>query len=1392
VNVGQASVRTINIDVSDVTTLGFTSGIQRYVRELSHRLIARPDLVTRLVKFNAQDHVFDIVAPESYLAKLREQVPDVVVTGQLAIADLGANDVFFDAESAWLSPLKRPDLYRRLKSQGTTIVNVLYDLVPVKYPDLAHENTVRSWLAYLAAIYTYSDLVLPISRATEQDFQDFQEMFQVTRHIPTVVLRSGGEVTSAGELTPDDQAALAPFRGTTYYLFVGTIEPRKRQLLAIEAWDQVRRTHPGVHLVLIGRLGWHAEDLVQAIRTHPEFGATLHWVQDASDRVVESAYQSAFATVYLTRYEGYGLPVAEALARGKIVITSREAGAVYEVAGELADYSYYGTPLEVASLMESYLENQDLYSARIDAINHSFTLTSWDTVANTVGKLLGNLERPAIANPQSLQFVYISNEPERVMRSMVKYAVHAPVKEFVVICPGRTRERFKTSDLAVPVVLLSDEEVLGARLQEFREGDHVKKNWLLRSSLVEHPVVDEVFVMLDDDSAPLRDITISDFINDDGTDNAFYFGELTRWPRSFNDYDFGQVDTLRFMRDQGLEELSYSSHQPQVIRKAVFREAASLADTNAAGLSLDEWSTYFNFAATRYPLRYCKRLFKTLNWPMLGTDWRPKRLPSDYVFENVYEFPYEHGIFVGLPDPNDARAKIAAKDRELVPLEAARRLLRVSNQVVSAVDLASGAWVVRTADHKIVVQGIPEFLMSAPNTVLKLPISIQMIACGGDELPVQVELVATCAQTLPRLVRRADQGPLRHDCAYTELPVPTPGTGVHTVRFGVRINGQPVAEFVREAVLFVTTEDVEPEAIMRELRAAPAAGAVRLRMLGSQEAAGATRAALEGRADSGAARVGLGMSRRRLRDRVLSVVRTIRIRQIKSRLRSGLWRFAPTLAQARANVRLSPQRSEELGAALAALSGNVRANSMRVASMQAEITRLTGNEPSGLLTALASQLPQVEAYQPLYGLPGVSVATARDSIDRARAIEAVLPALPGLRVLDIGSSLGYFSLYLADRGALSTGWDMRAENASVARLVSRITGLRATFMVKTLDDNTVGSIQPGQFDVVLLLSVLHHVIHATSLTAAQKLVRALVDRVPVLILELARADEGNDHPWEASLPEDPLTVLDLVRGDVEIEQLGEFPTHLGNVPRPLIKLTKRQVVTVNGQAHPFDRMAAVAYQGSTLVAERHRRRFYFSDREIIKEYRFPTLNDEGYRQALREINLFTNELAAADVFHRPRLLDFELTSRHVRLVLHRVPGELVSDLAPLPIGEVCQIADDVLHSLSDLHAAGMNHNDVRSWNIIVDEQGSGWLIDYGLAARTPVEDDAIALMWALHTAVTGESEAKTVGKTDLPPRSELPAALHPLWDAVMAGERAPVNLRALAGWGEPAPDDSAA
>jgi glycosyltransferase involved in cell wall biosynthesis len=121
-----------------------------------------------------------------------------------------------------------------------------------------------------------------------------------------------------------------------YLLFVGLLEPKKNLPVLLEAVARLRarRRFGATRLVLVGDSGWGSVDL-PALAARLELGDDVRFLGPAPDEDLGALYAEAEAFVFPSLWEGFGLPVLEALALGTPVLASTR-GALPEIAGDAA------------------------------------------------------------------------------------------------------------------------------------------------------------------------------------------------------------------------------------------------------------------------------------------------------------------------------------------------------------------------------------------------------------------------------------------------------------------------------------------------------------------------------------------------------------------------------------------------------------------------------------------------------------------------------------------------------------------------------------------------------------------------------------------------------------------------------------------------------------------------------------------------------------------------------------------------------------------------------------------------------------------------------------------------------------------------------------------------
>jgi alpha-1,3-rhamnosyl/mannosyltransferase len=143
-----------------------------------------------------------------------------------------------------------------------------------------------------------------------------------------------------------------------YFLAIGTIEPRKNLTRTLRAFQSLASRQTGAQLAVAGAVGWGTGSLPQQL-ARGAFGQSVRYLGEVPDADLSGLYAGAVGLVYPSLYEGFGLPVLEAMASGCPVITSARGG-LAEVAGCAARLVDPLSTTDIASAMCELLSRESV------------------------------------------------------------------------------------------------------------------------------------------------------------------------------------------------------------------------------------------------------------------------------------------------------------------------------------------------------------------------------------------------------------------------------------------------------------------------------------------------------------------------------------------------------------------------------------------------------------------------------------------------------------------------------------------------------------------------------------------------------------------------------------------------------------------------------------------------------------------------------------------------------------------------------------------------------------------------------------------------------------------------------------------------------------------------
>lgn len=348
------------VDVSELALRQGQTGIQRVVREISRALLTSPPngfVVELVYAAPVEPYKYARAFSDRLMERANASAPDVPIEPR-------PGDVFLGLDHAMLAVVEHADELAAMRAKGVELCFVLNDTLPLSRPDWFPPDVSAMFKNWFEIISRLGNRIVCISQTTEVNVCDWLNRLQVPReqwpalgwfHLGADGVREDADETA---LTPEQREMLKYLRGTTSFLMVGTLEPRKGHAQTLEAFNRLWAEGLNVVLVLVGRPGWMTDVTQRRIRHHDEFGQRLFWFMDADDALLDKLYATCTVLLAPSEGEGFGLPLVEAARQG-MPILCRDLPVFREIAGQYADYFAGTDPLVLVEVILRWLTAAD-------------------------------------------------------------------------------------------------------------------------------------------------------------------------------------------------------------------------------------------------------------------------------------------------------------------------------------------------------------------------------------------------------------------------------------------------------------------------------------------------------------------------------------------------------------------------------------------------------------------------------------------------------------------------------------------------------------------------------------------------------------------------------------------------------------------------------------------------------------------------------------------------------------------------------------------------------------------------------------------------------------------------------------------------------------------------
>ena len=298
--------RKLLIDCSFISTTKLNTGIQRVVRKTIENIYA----VTEDTDFEPIEVTLDSenVKQISMNNSNNNLNPNIIST---------QNDILLLIDSTW--HLDTWTNIRKIKKNGTKIVAVIYDLIPISHPQFCDSNLVILFKEWFRLAINYIDGFIAISNTVQLQLEEYlKENFPKKASNKKYYHFLLGADFDYKKFDVDKKVIKKYLKDLYYknkniYLIVCTVEPRKNHKYLLDVFDKLWSENLDITLNIVGKKGWMVDDLIKRIKEHKKYNKNLFYWDNLNDEELNYCYKNSKMLLFPSFIEGFGLPIIEGL-----------------------------------------------------------------------------------------------------------------------------------------------------------------------------------------------------------------------------------------------------------------------------------------------------------------------------------------------------------------------------------------------------------------------------------------------------------------------------------------------------------------------------------------------------------------------------------------------------------------------------------------------------------------------------------------------------------------------------------------------------------------------------------------------------------------------------------------------------------------------------------------------------------------------------------------------------------------------------------------------------------------------------------------------------------------------------------------------------------------------
>ena len=275
-----------------------------------------------------------------------------------------------------------PEGYLSLRSKVPTVM-VLHDLAYLHQPENMQNAHLSYFRKYVPLFINRAEKIVTVSQFVKQDIlSKFPNILPEKITVCYNAARAGFFPLNADE---KQNVQKKYTQGAPYFVYVGAIHPRKNIHRLIAAFDDFKNKSGADHkLLIVGRMAWKTDSVTDIYNASP-FKSDIIFTGYVSENDLRALVAAAFCMVYVSLFEGFGMPIIEAMQCGVPVITS-DITALPEIADGAA---LCVDPYDVEKISEAMLTLTKSESLRLALIERGIQRASdfsWDKTVGIINK----------------------------------------------------------------------------------------------------------------------------------------------------------------------------------------------------------------------------------------------------------------------------------------------------------------------------------------------------------------------------------------------------------------------------------------------------------------------------------------------------------------------------------------------------------------------------------------------------------------------------------------------------------------------------------------------------------------------------------------------------------------------------------------------------------------------------------------------------------------------------------------------------------------------------------------------------------------------------------------------------------------------------------------------